>query len=94
MLFTVTTHGSVCSPSFDAQGSCARGVIAVMGELMFARLLSSTYVAPLVALVKETSIVKRALAALRRSMATQEDEYQDEAVAEVNVDAIEGTLVA
>ena len=43
MLFTVTTHDSVWSPSFDMQGSCARGVIAAIGDLMFATLLSAIY---------------------------------------------------
>merc|ERR1712216_820156 len=60
MLFTVIHHDDVCSPAFDVQGSCARGVIVVMGDLLFAQLLSSTFVSTAISLVKETSTVKRA----------------------------------
>ena len=96
MPFTVTQHDGVCSPTFDAQGSCARGVIVVMGDLLFAQLLSSAFVSTAIALVMETSTAKRTTSTLRRSMqrgSRAEEDEDTEEVTELDLDVAEGEII-
>ena len=100
MPFTVTQHDDVCSPTFDAQGSCARGVIGVVGDLLFAQLLSSAFVSTAIALVMETSTAKHAkstaMSTLRRSMqrgSRAEEDEDTEEVTELDLDVAEGEII-
>ena len=90
--FTVTTHQSVCNPEFDQQGSCAREVIGVMGHLLFAQLLTSACVSPLIATIAATGIKSRVETKLRRSMGAAEHEEEMEAVTELKMDVVEGEI--
>ena len=100
MPFTVTQHDGVCSPTFDAQGSCARGVIVVMGDLLFAQLLSSAFVSSSFGLVMETSTAKHAKStaksmlrrSLQRGSRAEEDEDTEE-VTELDLDKAEGEII-
>ena len=100
MPFTVTQHDGVCSPTFDAQGSCARGVMSVVGDLLFAQLLSSAFVSSSFGLVMETSTAKHAKStaksmlrrSLQRGSRAEEDEDTEE-VTELDLDVAEGEII-
>ena len=69
-----------------------RGVISIMGDLLFTQLLTSATVSPLITLVGAKHMAKQQLSRLRHSLGGQQQESEADTVTELKLDVVEGEI--